>query len=49
MTPAYSSRQKGIQATAAMRIDPSLGDIALSDLVGGSVVFDETKVRLGPA
>jgi tetrathionate reductase subunit A len=42
-------RQTGIQANAAMRIDPHLGDVALSDLVGGSVVFYETKVRLEPA
>jgi tetrathionate reductase subunit A len=42
-------RQVGIQANAAMRIDPHLGDVALSDLVGGSVVFYETKVRLEPA
>jgi tetrathionate reductase subunit A len=46
---ADARRQKGIQANAAMRIDPALGDVALSDLVGGSVVFYETKVRLVPA
>ena len=47
--PGDTRRQKGIQANAAMRIDPALGDVALSDLVGGSVVFYETKVRLVPA
>ena len=39
-------RAKGIQANAAMRVDPVLDDVALSDMVGGSVVFYETKVRL---
>lgn len=42
-------RDVGIMANAAMRVDPVLGDVALSDLTGGSVVFYETKVRLVPA
>jgi hypothetical protein len=39
-------RAVGIHANAAMRVDPVLGDVSLSDLTGGSVVFYETQVRL---
>lgn len=44
-----SRRGVGIMANAAMRVDPVLGDVSLSDLTGGSVVFYETRVRLEPA
>ena len=39
-------RAMGIHANAAMRVDPVLKDVGLSDLTGGSAVFYETKVRL---
>lgn len=41
-------RATGIHANAAMRVDPVLKDVSLSDLTGGSVVFYETKVNLVP-
>ena len=41
-------RAAGVHANAAMRVDPVLKDVALSDLTGSSVVFYETKVRLEP-
>jgi anaerobic selenocysteine-containing dehydrogenase len=41
-------RAMGIHANAAMRLDPYLKDMALTDIVGGSVVFYETKVNLLP-
>jgi anaerobic selenocysteine-containing dehydrogenase len=39
-------RAKGINANAAMRIDPYLKNTCMLDLVGGSVSFYDTKVRL---
>ncbi|BAW02496.1 molybdopterin oxidoreductase [Thermus thermophilus] len=39
-------RAAGIHANAAMRVDPVLKDVGLTDLTGGSVVFYDTKVRL---
>lgn len=41
-------RGQGIHANAAMRLDPYLKDMALTDVVGGSVVFYETRVNLLP-
>ena len=41
-------RAAGIHANAAMRVDPVLKDVTLSDLTGGSAVFYESKVRLLP-
>lgn len=41
-----SRRAKGIHCNAAMRIDPYLKNTCLLDLVGGSVSFYDTKVRL---
>jgi len=39
-------RATGIHANAAMRVDPLLKDVTLSDLTGGSAVFYDSKVRL---
>jgi tetrathionate reductase subunit A len=39
-------RGTGIHANAAMRVDPHLGNVTLSDLVGGSAVFYDTKVKV---
>lgn len=41
-------RATGVHANAAMRLDPYLKDMALTDVVGGSVVFYETRVNLIP-
>ncbi|WP_337844813.1 molybdopterin dinucleotide binding domain-containing protein [Thermus sp.] len=41
-------RAQGVHANAAMRLDPYLKDMALTDTVGGSVVFYETRVNLIP-
>jgi tetrathionate reductase subunit A len=41
-------RATGIHANAAMRVDPLLRDVTLSDLTGGSAVFYDSKVRLQP-
>ncbi len=35
-----------LHANAAMRVDPHLGNVTLADLVGGSAVFYDTKVKL---
>ncbi len=35
-----------LHANAAMRVDPVLGDVTLSDLVGGSAVFYDSKVKV---
>jgi anaerobic selenocysteine-containing dehydrogenase len=43
---ADERRGRGIHANAAMRIDPVLADTCLSDPVGGSAVFYDTKVKL---
>lgn len=39
-------RAGGFHGNAAMRLDPHLGDVTLSDLTGGSAVFYDTGVRL---
>lgn len=39
-------RSRGINANAAMRIDPHLKNTCLVDTVGGSAVFYDTQVRL---
>ena len=39
-------RGKGLHGNAAMRIDPVLGNTCLSDLVGASAVFYDTRVKL---
>ncbi|MFN4179322.1 MAG: molybdopterin-dependent oxidoreductase [Armatimonadota bacterium] len=39
-------RAKGVHLNASMRVDPVLGNTSLSDPVGASVVFYETKVTL---
>lgn len=39
-------RQAGFHANAAMRVDPHLGNVTLTDLVGGSAVFYDSKVKL---
>lgn len=44
--PADKRRQAGFHANAAMRVDPHLGNVTLSDLVGGSAVFYDSKVKL---
>jgi len=36
----------GTHLNAAMRVDPHLKNIALQDVVGGSVVFYDTRVKL---
>ena len=41
-------RAAGVHANAAMRLDPYLKNTTLSDVVGGSAVFYDTKVRLIP-
>lgn len=44
--PGDERRARGIHLNAAMRLDPVLQNTPLSDPVGASVVFYETKVRL---
>jgi anaerobic selenocysteine-containing dehydrogenase len=39
-------RKNGFHGNAAMRVDPVLKNTTLADLVGGSAVFYDTKVRL---
>ncbi len=39
-------RASGIHANAAMRVDPVLQNTALQDVVGGSVVFYQTAVKV---
>jgi len=39
-------RATGIHANVAMRVDPVLKNVGLQDLVGGSIVFYNTKVKL---
>jgi anaerobic selenocysteine-containing dehydrogenase len=43
-----AKRQGGLNANAAMWIDPHLGNTCMIDKVGGSVSFYDTKVRLVP-
>jgi anaerobic selenocysteine-containing dehydrogenase len=44
--PGDPRRAAGVHANAAMRVDPVLGNVTLSDLVGGSAVFYDSKVKL---
>ncbi|GIV89820.1 MAG: molybdopterin oxidoreductase [Chloroflexus sp.] len=44
--PADPRRAAGVHANAAMRVDPVLKNVTLSDLVGGSAVFYDSKVKL---
>lgn len=44
--PYDASRQLGIQPNGVMRLDPVLGDVSLQDKVGGSVAFNDTRVRV---
>lgn len=44
--PVDSRRGKGIHANAAMRLDPHLKNTPLQDLVGASVSFYDSKVKL---
>jgi anaerobic selenocysteine-containing dehydrogenase len=39
-------RSSGIAINPIMRLDPVLGNVALQDKVGGSVSFQETRVRI---
>jgi hypothetical protein len=39
-------RGRGIHANAAMRVDPHLKNTCLSDPVGASAVFYDTRIRL---
>ena len=39
-------RGRGIHANAAMRVDPHLKNTCLSDSVGASAVFYDTRIRL---
>jgi anaerobic selenocysteine-containing dehydrogenase len=39
-------RAAALHGNAAMRVDPHLKNVTLSDLVGGSAVFYDTKVKL---
>lgn len=39
-------RGTGVHGNAAMRVDPHLGNVTLQDLVGGSAVFYDTKVKV---
>lgn len=42
-------RAKGVHANAAMLIDPHLKNVSLSDMVGASAVFYDTRIRLEKA
>lgn len=44
--PADPRRSRGIHANAAMRADPHLQNVTLSDPVGGSAVFYDTRVEI---
>ena len=39
-------RNTGLHGNAAMRVDPHLGNVTLSDIAGGSAVFYDTKVKV---
>lgn len=41
-------RGRGVHANAAMRVDPVLGDMTLTDVVGASAVFYDTRINLVP-
>jgi HAMP domain-containing protein len=42
-------RAAPMHGNAAMRVDPHLGNVTLSDLAGGSAVFYDTKVKVSKA
>lgn len=44
--PGDARRAAGFHANAAMRVDPHLGNVTLTDLVGGSAVFYDSKVKI---
>jgi tetrathionate reductase subunit A len=44
--PGDPRRAAGIHANAAMRVDPVLQDVTLTDLAGGSAVFYDTQVKV---
>ncbi|MCF7634551.1 MAG: molybdopterin oxidoreductase [Dehalococcoides mccartyi] len=46
LIPGEAKRTKGVNANAAMRVDPHLKNTCLVDTIGGSAVFYDTKVRL---
>jgi anaerobic selenocysteine-containing dehydrogenase len=46
LVPGDPSRGAGVHANAAMAIDPHLKNVCLQDLVGGSVSFYDSPVRL---
>jgi anaerobic selenocysteine-containing dehydrogenase len=46
LVPGDPRRGTGIHANAAMMLDPHLGNVCLQDLVGGSVSFYDSAVRL---
>lgn len=46
--PGDERRARGIHANAVMRVDPHLKNTSLSDPIGASVVFYDTRVRLEP-
>ncbi len=47
--PGEARRARGIVPNPAMRIDPVLGDVCLTDPIGGSASFFDTKVKLEKA
>jgi len=47
--PGDPRRSKGVHLNSAMRLDPLLKNTPLTDPVGGSVVFYDTKVALQKA
>ena len=48
LIPRDLRRARGINANAVMQVDPFLKNTALSDPIGASVVFYDTRVRLEP-
>ena len=44
--PGEARRATGIHANTAMRVDPHLGNVTRQDIVGGSAVFYDTKVKV---
>jgi len=49
MVKGDKRRGKGLCPNAAMRIDPALGDMCLTDPIGASSSFFDTKVKVVPA
>jgi len=48
VVPGDGRRRRGVHGNAAMRLDPHIQNMTLSDPVGGSVVFYDTRVKLVP-